>query len=169
MFKFRNWISGLWMLPRTWKNCVSPIKIVFFPVKRNIELLHSLWWALVEGNPWEKISLHIVSWYMAQCMRECSAVSDFLWPHGQAALLVEFSRQEYRSGLPFPTPGMWVALSYSGESSRLRDRTLSLWCFLRWQVDSLPLGPRGKACNSNPNLIVLKWGRIWDNFPNKQT
>ena len=37
----------------------------------------------------------------------CSVVSDSLWPCGncQAPLSVEFSRQEYRSGLPFPSPG----------------------------------------------------------------
>ena len=36
-------------------------------------------------------------------------VSDFLRPHGlyvahQAPLSMEFSRQEHRSGLPFPSP-----------------------------------------------------------------
>ena len=34
-----------------------------------------------------------------------SVVSDSLWPHGQASPSTEFSRQEYWSGLPFPTPG----------------------------------------------------------------
>ena len=37
-----------------------------------------------------------------------SVVSDSWQSHGlasQAPLLVEFSRQEYRSGLPFPSPG----------------------------------------------------------------
>ena len=40
----------------------------------------------------------------------CSVVSDSLRPHGlyvvrQAPLSIGFSRQEYWSGLPFPTPG----------------------------------------------------------------
>ena len=39
----------------------------------------------------------------------CSVVSDSLRPHGlvtlQAPLSVGFSRQEYWSGLPFPSPG----------------------------------------------------------------
>ena len=38
----------------------------------------------------------------------CSVMSDSLWPHG---LSMEFSRQEYWCGLPFPSPG---ALPYSG-------------------------------------------------------
>ena len=37
----------------------------------------------------------------------CSAASDSLWPHGahQAPPSMGFSRQEYWSGLPFPSPG----------------------------------------------------------------
>ena len=36
----------------------------------------------------------------------CSVVSDSLWPHGhQTPLSMGFSRQEYWSGLPFPSPG----------------------------------------------------------------
>ena len=38
----------------------------------------------------------------------CSVMPDSLWPHGldcQAPISMGFSRQEYWSGLPFPTPG----------------------------------------------------------------
>ena len=39
----------------------------------------------------------------------CSVLSDSLPPHGlvacQASLSMGFSRQEYLSGLPFPSPG----------------------------------------------------------------
>ena len=45
---------------------------------------------------------------MTMCMRVRSAVSDSLQTHGlicQAPLSMGFSRQEYWSGLPFPTPG----------------------------------------------------------------
>ena len=41
-------------------------------------------------------------------MRVCSVVSDSVTPWTvahQASLSMEFSRQEYRSGLPFPPPG----------------------------------------------------------------
>ena len=43
------------------------------------------------------------------CVLSCSVVSDSLWPPWtvahQAPLSVEFSSQEYSSGLPFPPPG----------------------------------------------------------------
>ena len=43
------------------------------------------------------------------CVLSCSVMSDLLRPHRlyvafRAPLSMEFSRQEYRSGLPFPTP-----------------------------------------------------------------
>ena len=41
-----------------------------------------------------------------------------------------FPRQEYWSGLPFPTPGIFLT---QGSNPR----------FLRWQADSLPLCPQG--------------------------
>ena len=34
----------------------------------------------------------------------CSVMFNSLWPYGQAPLSMEFSRQEYWSRLPFPTP-----------------------------------------------------------------
>ena len=60
----------------------------------------------------------------------------------QASLSMGFSRQEYWSGLPFPT---------LGESSRPRDRTWVL-CFLHWQADSLPLVP---ILNSKSRLLSM--------------
>ena len=45
------------------------------------------------------------------CVWACSVVSDSLWPPWTTAyqppLSVEFSRQEYWSGLPFPTSQHW--------------------------------------------------------------
>ena len=42
-------------------------------------------------------------------LHACSVVSDSLQPHGavvhKASLFMGFPRQEYWSGLPFPTPG----------------------------------------------------------------
>ena len=35
----------------------------------------------------------------------CSVMSNSLWPHELSPLSMEFSRQEYWSGLPFPPPG----------------------------------------------------------------
>ena len=57
-----------------------------------------------------------------------------------APLPMEFSRQEYWSEVPFPTPG---DLPNPG----IRPTSLSL---LHWQVDSLLLAPPGK-----PNLIYI--------------
>ena len=48
----------------------------------------------------------------------------------QSPLSMRFSRQEYWSGLPFPTPGTFQT---QGSNPRL----------LRWQADSLPLRPQG--------------------------
>ena len=54
---------------------------------------------------------------------------------GQAPLSAGFSRQEYWSGLPFPSPG---DLPDPG----IQPTTL---CLLHCQVGSLPLAPPGKS------------------------
>ena len=85
----------------------------------------------------------------------CSVTSDSLWPHGlyvdcQAPLSMEFSRQEYRSGLPVPSPG---DLPDSG----IEPRSPSL------QADSLPSEPPGKPSTPSPSgcgketQIALSW------------
>ena len=52
--------------------------------------------------------MNIDAYTHRECLRACSVVSDSLRPHGliayQAPLSREFSRQEYWSGLPFPSP-----------------------------------------------------------------
>ena len=53
----------------------------------------------------------------------------------QVPLSMEFSRQEYWSGLPFPPSG---DLPTQGSN-------LHFFCLLYWQVDSLPLAPSGKS------------------------
>ena len=62
---------------------------------------------------------------------------------------MEFSRQEYWNGWPFPPPG------------DLPDPGIKLLSLLHWQADSLPLAPPGKpllavlasyySCNNNNN------------------
>ena len=42
---------------------------------------------------------------MSVCAHMCPAVSDSLQSYEQAPLSMEFSRQEYWCGLPFPPPG----------------------------------------------------------------
>ena len=61
----------------------------------------------------------------------CSVMSNSVTPWTavhQAPLCMEFFRQEYWSGLPFPTQGIFPT-----ERSKL-----CLLCLLHWQVDSLP-------------------------------
>ena len=69
-----------------------------------------------------------------------SVVSDSLWAH-QASLSMEFPRQEYWSGLPFPSPG---DLPYPGIKPRYP--TLS--------ADSLLSEPPGKPISS---LYEFRW------------
>ena len=63
----------------------------------------------------------------------------------QAPLSMEFSRQEYWSGLPFPSP---VVLAAQGSNPCL--------ILLHWQADSLPLALTGKT-HWYDNLLVITW------------
>ena len=68
--------------------------------------------------------------------RSLSHVRLFVTPRTvalQAPLSMGFSRQEYWSRLPFPTPGDLLDL-------RIEPR------LLRWQADSLPLGHQKSPC-----------------------
>ena len=74
-------------------------------------------------------------------MFSCSVVSDSLQPHGlyvahQSPLSTEFSRPEYWSGLPFPTPEALPKPGIKPSSSAAPA----------WPADFLPLiyqgGPR---------------------------
>ena len=73
----------------------------------------------------------------------CSVMSDSLRPHGlQPTRLLcprGFSRQEYWSGLPFPSPG---DLSHSG----IKRRSSTL------QADSLPPETPGKPPSSDESI-----------------
>ena len=66
-----------------------------------------------------------------------SVVSDSLWPHGLTIQSIEFSRPEYCSGQPFPSPG---ALPNPG----IEPRSLTL------QMFSLPADHKGR-------LRILEW------------
>ena len=69
------------------------------------------------------------------CVLSHSAVSDSVVPWAvahKAPLSMEFSRQEYWSGLPIPIPG------------DLPNPHLS--CLLHWQAGSLPQVSPGKPC-----------------------
>ena len=56
----------------------------------------------------------------------------FLWPHGlyvahQAPLSLWFPRQEYLSGLPFPSPGYLLNPGTEPASASLADRLFNHW------------------------------------------
>ena len=78
----------------------------------------------------------------------CAFMSDSLRSHRlrQAPLSVEFCKQEYWNGLPFPTPADVPA----------QRSNLNLFRLLYWQTVSLPrhhLG--GSSTNMAPNKYVL--------------
>ena len=77
------------------------------------------------------------------CVQLCVA----LWTAArQAPLSMGLSRQEHRSGLPFPTP---VYLPNPG------IEPVSLMS-LHWQVGSLPLVPTGKPLRYNTKAKIRK-------------
>ena len=55
----------------------------------------------------------------------------------QTSLSMEFSGLEYWSGLPFPSPGVFLTQGLNPY----------LLCLLHWQVDSLQLASPGKINN----------------------
>ena len=61
----------------------------------------------------------------------------------QALLSMEFSRQEYWSGLPFPSPGDLPDPGIEPRSPAL-------------QADSLPSEPLGKPCEMNTILKIFE-------------
>ena len=76
-------------------------------------------------------SMRIVSEYLV--VQSCPTLSDPGTVAHQAPLSMEFSRQEYWSELPFPSPG---DLPDPGIEPR----------FHAWQADALPTELLGKPC-----------------------
>ena len=74
------------------------------------------------------------------------SVSNSLQPYEcQALLSMGFSREEYWSGLPCPSPG---ELPNSGLN-------LHLLCLLHWQTVSLPLAPHLRRRQWHPTPVLL--------------
>jgi len=64
------------------------------------------------------------------CVLSCLRLSVTPWTEAhQGPLSMEFSRQEYWSGLPFPSPGIQVGIIPPQGSNSC------LLCLLHWQVD----------------------------------
>ena len=71
----------------------------------------------------------------------CSVISNSVTPwtiDHQASLVIEFSKQEYWSGLPFPVQEIFLTWGSN----------LHLLCLLHWQVNSLPLAHLGSPIMS---------------------
>ena len=80
-------------------------------------------------------------------------MSDSLWPHGlyiahQAPLSMGFSRQEYWSGLPFPSPGDLPDPGVKPRCPTLQADFFTLWVTILLNKISEPVPP------PNPNT---KW------------
>ena len=77
---------------------------------------------------------HLISWRPEKSDSvSCSIVSDLLWPLGHTDSSVEdplsreFSRQEYWSGLPFPSPGDFPYLGIKPGSPAFAGRFFTVW------------------------------------------
>ena len=84
--------------------------------------------------------------YLCACM--FSHIRLFVIPWNvsrQVPLSMGFSRQEYWSGLPFPSSGVFTT----------QGQNLHLLYLLHWQEDSLPLGPHGKPKNTGVRCHIL--------------
>ena len=80
---------------------------------------------------------------LQSCSRLCNLMDCS--PH-QAPLSMEFSRQEYWNGLPFPIPGIFLT----------QGLNLCLLCLLHWQEDSFPLATREtRGTSSRLSLLFL--------------
>ena len=79
---------------------------------------------------------NMLSRFVIACLhaQSCQTLCDPWTVASQAPLSMEFSRQDYWSGLPFLTPGNFP------------DPGIKPMSLLHWQAGSLPLVPPGKPC-----------------------
>ena len=107
-------------------------------------------------HPWDSPDIGFKMLWTNLCVCvcvSCSVMSYSLWPLEQAPLSTGFSRQEYWSGSPFPSPG------------DLPNPGIEPSCLVL-QADSLPSEPPGKpqikgpwytGQESNPGLPHGRW------------
>ena len=137
-----NWTEGMCSTAATWLAYVCKRKECFS-------------WSLCCSN-----------WLHVKESVRCSVMSDSLRPHGlkahQAPLSMDFSRQEYWSGLPFTSPG-------NLPNPGIKPGSLAL------QADSLPSEPPGKPpfCSSyfflKFNVTLIARTLSWNIFSGHQT
>ena len=94
---------------------------------------------------------------MYMCAQSCPTLCDPIDCSPQVPLSMGFSKQEYWSRLPFPTPG---DLPDSESNSHL----------LHWRVDFLPLVPPGKPILADEAKLcsvgcaMCSWGLLGENW-----
>ena len=96
----KKWAYG-WFMLMYGRNQHNIVIILLLKLNKNFYMGLSTY--IYQKPTQSKRLLYEVKW-------SCSIVSDSLWPHGlyiayQAPLSMGFSRQEYFSGLSFPSPG----------------------------------------------------------------
>ena len=90
----------------------------------------------------ESLVCNLCSYFEGKC---CGSVMSYWTVAHQAPLSLEFYRQEYWSGLPFPSPG-------DLSNPRIGSRSPTL------QMDSLLSEPTGKSKNTGvSSLSLLQW------------
>ena len=120
---FREFISNLWFSPQF----LTPTWVTLSPTSSRVVLKLIVVVVLLLSCVW----LFVTPWTVAH----------------QAPLSKGFPRQEYWSGLPFPSPGDLPGLGLN----------LCLLYLLHWQADSLPLSHQGSPIRfiiSCLNLII---------------
>ena len=131
--KFRKHHHHSWHLKlKMWNLGVSSIALSLYSLRNSSTKHFTLFFQ-------EFYLRHVCACVHAQL---CPALCDPWTVAHQAALSMEFSRQEYWSGLPFPSPGIFPT----------QGSNLSLLHLLDWQVDSLPLSHLGSP-------LYLRWKR----------
>ena len=85
--------------------------------------------------------------YFRAHMDVCSVMSDYLWLRDyahQAPLSMGFPQEEYRSGLPFPSPGDLLTL---GSNLNLLNCRWILYCWVIWKAHA----------KADKHFLLLKW------------
>ena len=122
-----------------------------YPHARNSHCVIPWWlneWGQGQQVMWEQVcskdrELTLTQSLYVTCVCVCVWCLDFCCTMdcslpGSSAM--EFSRQEYWSGLPFPSPGMFA-----------QESNLCFSCLLHWQAGSIPLAPLGKPKTYMPS------------------
>ena len=135
-------LGSVSMFPLLWKDSFAWYRVLinwsFFFFLQHFEyiILHGFWWEISHWSFYFYFCWNIVN---ISTSLVCLIMSNFLQPHGQVSLTMEFFRQEYWSGLLFSTPRDPF---YPG----IKPTSL---CLLHWQAGSSSLVPPGK-----PNILI---------------